>query len=201
MTTRRTRAEQQEETRRRLLDAASAVFAESGFEGASIDAITQRAGYTRGAFYSNFASKAELLIALSKQRMAAMHAELLPRVADATGDAQFEAAADWLLTQSPPTELLLLVELGRLRDRSPEADDVIERFVTTARGFITDTIANATALSPRGDDRDDAMTGAILAVVMGAQLLRHLDVSVDPTTFSALLAAAIAPHDTHRAQP
>jgi len=50
-------------TRDLLLDAAEEVFAERGFEGASLDDIAQRAGYTRGAIYKHFSSKAELFLA------------------------------------------------------------------------------------------------------------------------------------------
>jgi len=56
-----------ENTRARLLAAASEVFAELGLEGASVEAICERAGFTRGAFYSNFASKEELLLGLMQQ--------------------------------------------------------------------------------------------------------------------------------------
>ena len=52
------------ETRRRLLDAALAVFAEKGFNGARIEDVCAAAGYTRGAFYSNVATKEELFFAL-----------------------------------------------------------------------------------------------------------------------------------------
>jgi AcrR family transcriptional regulator len=56
-----TRAERQAATRQELIDAAGRVFLRRGYEGASIEAIAEEAGYTRGAFYSNFGSKAELL--------------------------------------------------------------------------------------------------------------------------------------------
>ena len=55
-----TRAERQTQTRAALLQAAGEVFVERGFHRASVEAITERAGYTRGAFYSNFSSKHEL---------------------------------------------------------------------------------------------------------------------------------------------
>lgn len=54
-----------ENTRARLLDAAAQVFAEVGLEGASVEAICERAGFTRGAFYSNFESKDELFLQLT----------------------------------------------------------------------------------------------------------------------------------------
>jgi AcrR family transcriptional regulator len=53
-----------EATRRRLLDAAVRVFAERGFDAASLDQVAARAGFTKGAVYSNFTSKDELFFAL-----------------------------------------------------------------------------------------------------------------------------------------
>jgi AcrR family transcriptional regulator len=52
------------EVRDRILKAASKVFAAEGFAGATIDAIGQAAGFTKGAVYSNFGSKDELFLAL-----------------------------------------------------------------------------------------------------------------------------------------
>ncbi|MEW2499154.1 TetR/AcrR family transcriptional regulator [Amycolatopsis sp. NPDC047767] len=60
------------ETRRRLLEAALPVFAEEGFGRSTVEQICERAGYTRGAFYSNFASLDELFLAMWEGRSAAM---------------------------------------------------------------------------------------------------------------------------------
>lgn len=54
-------------TRERLLDAAIEIFAEEGLQGAAVEAICSRAGFTRGAFYSNFESKEQLFLALLKR--------------------------------------------------------------------------------------------------------------------------------------
>ena len=56
------------QTQDRLLDAAIALFAEKGVLGASVEEICERAGFTRGAFYSNFDSKDELLIAVLERK-------------------------------------------------------------------------------------------------------------------------------------
>jgi AcrR family transcriptional regulator len=53
------------ETRRRLLSAASMTFAENGFGRTTVEQVCERAGYTRGAFYSNFDSLDELFFTLS----------------------------------------------------------------------------------------------------------------------------------------
>src|ERR1700749_1338198 len=65
------RDEQRALTRRRLLDGAEAVFARSGFHGASVEEIAREAGATTGALYSNFAGKEELFLALFEERIAA----------------------------------------------------------------------------------------------------------------------------------
>lgn len=59
------------ETRQRLLDAALEVFAERGFGSTSVEHVCERAGYTRGAFYSNFVSLDQLFLAMWEQRSAA----------------------------------------------------------------------------------------------------------------------------------
>ena len=65
---RMTRAESRQQTRERLLAAAAELFAERGVNGASVEQIAERAGYSRGAFYGNFTDKHELAVDLLKQR-------------------------------------------------------------------------------------------------------------------------------------
>ena len=50
-------------TRDRLIEAAAAVFAEKGYDGAGVQEIARRAGFTTGAIYGRFRGKAELLLA------------------------------------------------------------------------------------------------------------------------------------------
>ena len=69
-TKRLTRAEKRAATRRALLEAAAKVFARRGLLGASVEEITEEAGFSRGAFYSNFASKEELFLTLIEGRTA-----------------------------------------------------------------------------------------------------------------------------------
>ncbi|MVA74660.1 TetR family transcriptional regulator [Auraticoccus sp. F435] len=58
-----------ERTRQRLMEAAVRVVAERGVNGASVEEICERAGFTRGAFYSNFSSKEDLCLAVLRQRI------------------------------------------------------------------------------------------------------------------------------------
>ena len=69
------RQERKSQTRERLIDAAAVVFARRGFEAASLDEVAAAAGYTKGAVYSNFASKTDLFIALIERRIEVQSAE------------------------------------------------------------------------------------------------------------------------------
>ena len=63
-TTRLTREEKKAQTRQRLLEAARAVFARRGFAASSLDEVADEAGLTKGAVYSNFANKEDLVLAV-----------------------------------------------------------------------------------------------------------------------------------------
>lgn len=64
------------ETRQRLLDAALDVFADEGFGRSTVEQICDRAGFTRGAFYSNFSTMDELFLAMWEQRSQQMLADV-----------------------------------------------------------------------------------------------------------------------------
>ncbi|MBA8926944.1 AcrR family transcriptional regulator [Kutzneria viridogrisea] len=56
------------DTRQRLIAAAHEVFLERGIRDSPIELVCERAGFTRGAFYSNFATKEDLFLALFEQQ-------------------------------------------------------------------------------------------------------------------------------------
>jgi AcrR family transcriptional regulator len=69
MRTALTRADRQARTREDLVEAADRLFTEQGFHATSVDAVADAAGYTKGAVYSNFASKEDLFFAVYKRRV------------------------------------------------------------------------------------------------------------------------------------
>jgi AcrR family transcriptional regulator len=70
------REDSRDQTRQRLLDAAQRLIAKKGLSAASVENITAAAGYTRGAFYSNFDSKDDLFIELLRRDHAETHVQL-----------------------------------------------------------------------------------------------------------------------------
>ncbi|MFG3660475.1 TetR/AcrR family transcriptional regulator [Streptomyces sp. NPDC047706] len=89
-------------TRANLLDAAFAVFAAKGFGRVSIEEVCEAAGYSRGAFYSNFASLDELFFALYRQRADLIAEQVSGALAQDGPDLDVPAAVDRV------TEVLLL---------------------------------------------------------------------------------------------
>ncbi len=120
-------------TRDRLLDAAVEVFAERGVGAATVELICERAGYTRGAFYSNFSTKEELLFAAAERDL--RHA--LDRIEQAAGrlalgpdadhPAQVDALVAHFLGAEDPRRVRMEVELRRLAREDPAARALVLR--------------------------------------------------------------------------
>ena len=165
------------ETRQRLLDAALVVFAEQGFGQTTVEQVCAGAGYTRGAFYSNFASLDELFLAMWEQRSQAMLAEVAAILGEITTG---EAGAGNLRTV---VEQVL---------RVTPVDDVWFRVNAE---FTAHALRNP-ALKRVMAAREDAIAAAITPVV--ETLLARIGRTVgDP---AALGKALIAVHDGTAAQ-
>ncbi|HRA51435.1 helix-turn-helix domain-containing protein [Actinotalea sp.] len=175
-------------TRDRLLDAAFDVFADQGVHAATIEQITDHAGFTRGAFYSNFSTKEELFFALKDREnelrltcLAEQVETLRPRL-EAAGDPLDEEALGellleflvgpfdnrkWCLVQSEFT-------LMALRDPAVSTDflahrrrfeaslvPIVNRALDRAR--LTFVVPARTAVMLLVDAFEDALRSAILA--------------------------------------
>jgi AcrR family transcriptional regulator len=91
------RSARREATRTRLMQASVDVFAERGFHGASVEDICERAGFTRGAFYSNFSSKDDLVLALYDQHIDRLSARVESLAARETADPGFLLQTEFTL--------------------------------------------------------------------------------------------------------
>jgi AcrR family transcriptional regulator len=90
-----TRKQRQAHTRERLMESAVRVFSRRGLAHGSIDDVAADAGFTKGAFYANFASKEELFLAMLDERFAQRVAELDGILAgDEDLDVQVRAGAE-----------------------------------------------------------------------------------------------------------
>jgi AcrR family transcriptional regulator len=117
-TGRLTRAERSAQTRDELLEAAQRRFFESGYHATTVDDVADAAGYTKGAVYSTFGSKAGLFLALFDdmvdQRLAATRA-----IIDAGSQAGLRALADQPVDERNARFLLLSIEFWVHAAREP----------------------------------------------------------------------------------
>jgi AcrR family transcriptional regulator len=86
------RKERQAHTRTRLMRSAASVAAQRGLERASLDAVAEHAGFTKGAVYANFKSKEDLFLAMLDARFAERLAEL-DRILSSEEDPDVQARA------------------------------------------------------------------------------------------------------------
>lgn len=108
--------------RERLLNAAADEFTENGYAGAKLQDIARRAGFTKGAVYSNFESKQALFAQLLAKKSMDLAARVLDTVAglgpgDAAGRGG-DAIASWLTDE--PRWPLLVTEFAIQAGRDPE---------------------------------------------------------------------------------
>src|SRR5260370_42592031 len=115
-----------DDTREKLFEAAARVFEEQGIGGASIEAIAATAGFTRGAFYSNFASKEELIIAMLEDHVEQSMRRCLELLATHKNPAAFIDALRNMartrrhpLRRGPLLHLEMILFVPRAQERRP----------------------------------------------------------------------------------
>lgn len=130
------------QTRARLLDAAMEAFAELGFRGATIDEICRRAGYTTGAYYSNFASKDELFFALFDEHAARELDRITARLARLDDPTSAQLAA--LAAEIDPDEqrwFVVSTEFTLYAGRNPEAAHVLAGHDAKVRATLSHALS------------------------------------------------------------
>jgi AcrR family transcriptional regulator len=175
MATRLRRAAQVERNRELLLAAAREVFLERGYAGASLEAVAERAGFSKGVVYSQFGSKVDLFMALLERRIAeraAQNERLAAGLAGADGVvALLQTAARDAVAEYGWAQLLVEFRAVALRDpainrRYAEAHDRTLTELASLLGDLHDRAGLQPALQPR------AMAELILALGSGLTLER-----------------------------
>src|ERR1700760_883942 len=171
-----------DDTRDKLFEAAARVFEDEGIGGASIETIASAAGFTRGAFYSNFASKDELIIAMLEDHVEQSVQRCLELLAHHHTPADFiEAFGQMIRTRqdplgrSPLLHMEMILFVARAEKRRPELAKRLR-----ARRALTTKIVE-TVLKNRKAEVDSAWTAAILlAMEDGFRLHRLIDPETTP---------------------
>jgi AcrR family transcriptional regulator len=149
-TARLTRAERSAQTRGELLDAAQRRFFEAGYHATTIDDIADDAGYTKGAVYSTFGSKAAMFLALFDdivdRRLAATRAIIESH--DAGAEATLQALADQPVEERNTRFLLLSIEFWVHAAREPALLAAFSERYRRLRTSLAELAPPATALEP-----------------------------------------------------
>ncbi|OWA00342.1 TetR family transcriptional regulator [Streptomyces sp. CS113] len=191
-------------TRANLLDAAFAVFAAKGFGRVSIEEVCEAAGYSRGAFYSNFGSLDELFFALYRQRADLIAEQVSAALASDGPGLDVPAAVervtevllldrDWLLVKTD-----FLVHAAR----DPEVARTLLEHRARLRRAIADRLARArghTALPAVLGDTEEA-AHAVVAAYDGVttQLLLDRDAAGARLWLGQLLTALLTDGSTRQ---
>jgi AcrR family transcriptional regulator len=173
-----------DDTRERLFEAAARVFEERGIGAASIEAVAAAAGFTRGAFYSNFASKDELIIAMLEahaERSLQHHRNLLARHRNTTDYivalGATERSRQDPLGRLPLLHMELILFVARAKKRRPELAERLR-----ARRALTAEIVAVTNPAPGRKGRIDPAwaSATLLAMEDGFRLHRLIDPETTP---------------------
>ena len=154
-----TREESRARTRDALLAAAAELFAERGVNGTSVEQIAERAGFTRGAFYGNFADKHELVRELLHRRTERELAEVRELLGGADARARLR---EWNRARAEHLEewLALRLELLLHALRHPEDRPALAERERLAREAHADALAarfRERGVAPPADPRELAL--------------------------------------------
>jgi TetR/AcrR family transcriptional regulator, transcriptional repressor for nem operon len=181
------RTEAMAETREKLIAAGAELFAKQGLDAPSLDAICDRAGFTRGAFYVHFKDRDDFLVAV-------MERVGLPFLDSVLGDADGSGAPPTL--ETVVARFLGAVVSGRypltskngprphqLLDACARSEKIRARYV----GLVADSIARLSRViqasqeegTVRADVRAEDVSTVLLAAIIGAQTMIELKAPLD----------------------
>jgi len=173
-----------DDTREKLFEAAARVFEEQGIGGASIEAIAAAAGFTRGAFYSNFNSKDELIIAMLEDHVEQSMRRNLDLLAKHKNIEDFIEALKTMdrsrqdpLGRSPLLHMEMILFVARAEKRRPD----LAKRLRARRKLIVDVVETTAKNSGGKASLNPTWTAAIvLALEDGFRLHRLIDPETTP---------------------
>src|SRR5262245_38470086 len=175
-----------EEVRRRLLEAASETFLEKGYSDSTLDDIARRAGLSKGAVYSNFNSKQEIVGLLLERRIERMHEVIAtatdPKTTKGEGRTSASVMTDNLLADADWTQLVL--EFASRAGRDAAVREIYTPFLRAQRAEVTLAVEQALSDDPPHDDEYAALVGTIIVALRNGLALAH---AADPEQIDAWL--------------
>lgn len=178
-------------TRAKLLRSATHVFAKRGFNKATVEEIAGRAGFTRGAFYANFADKADALLTVLEEQRAEDMSEIARLVAATPDDRKLGALQDWYVRVLGDQRLANAT--AELTSR-PALATTVRRRLAERQAQVRSSIA--TMLAGYREEAgltlpldDEQIASLILALGDGIATQRHLEPDAVPdSAFTTAIA-------------
>jgi AcrR family transcriptional regulator len=173
-----------EETSERVFAAALAVFQRVGITGASIEEIVKEAGLTRGAFYSSWANKDDLVVAILQRQVAEAiqrNKTLAERYPDPVEFLQAlftdDGSPQPMLDAFPLLNLELTLYVARSPEHRPALSALLQAVRKTTGQLVVTTARNAGITRHLDPDEIGAM---LLALEDGFDLHRLIDPEQTP---------------------
>jgi AcrR family transcriptional regulator len=172
-----------DDTRDKLFEAAAQVFEEQGINAASIETIAAAAGFTRGAFYSNFASKDELIVAMLEDHVE----QTIRRNLDLLAEHQdlrdyihafrnMDRARQDPLGRAPLLHMEMILFVARAEKRRPE----LAKRLRARRQMLTEIIAITSKHGGKNFENPAWLAAIFLALEDGFRLHRLIDPETTP---------------------
>lgn len=187
------RAQQQQRTREALVEAARELFLSRGFGATSLDAVSDAAGFSRGAVYSNFESKTDLGLEVLDQ----LYGEASAAAAEAAVKTTTSSPVEWLAAvldalEAPNGNIRLArmeVEVAAACSDEQVRVSFGSRYAAFRAGF-SEALLSITNIG-RGDAELIALL--IVSALLGAGLQRAADPSVSFGDLSDALVRVLQP--------
>jgi AcrR family transcriptional regulator len=193
--TRLSRAERQDRTRTQLLDAAERAFLTRGYFATSIDEVAERAGFSKGAVYSNFPNKDALLLAVvereSERRLTSISAAAFSAGADIDHQIDEAARAFTALLDREWEWQALYLECLAAAARNPE----LRRRLGEGNRRVREVAARSIEQQPDAAHytlAPDVIAAATFAMGTGVAYERLADPDLPDDLFAVLLHAFMA---------
>ncbi|MGN0063027.1 MAG: TetR/AcrR family transcriptional regulator [Nocardioides sp.] len=172
------RTRRRENTRERLLEAAVGVFVDTGLKRVTVDDLVGAAGFTRGAFYSNFTSVDEVFFEVFRRYANGMLDQVREQIA-AVPDGAFgvEAVGEVLASLAGPGSpwVVLHGEFTLLALRDERAREVLAVFSREMRAQVVEVIDDVLArLGRRGSVPTDQLAQLVISLQFHAMTLGAL---------------------------
>lgn len=211
MVSRLNRQQSQARTRELIIESATVLFLRDGFRSTSLEQIGEHAGFTRGAVYSNFASKTAMGIAVidalyeTEERRAIA---AIKTVAAHDTAAWFTALADWAQGSfGDPRWARLEIEVAAFSGTDDGLREATATRYARIRARVAEQIADAFRHlgidSPTDSPADlDELSLTFVSLALGLGIQRAADPTIPGAAFGAMLQRTLTPalHGTHTPQ-